>query len=48
MSQVAQTMAVDRTKPIKSWPLEVRKMPQNSSSHLCDQLDSALNSATQL
>lgn len=42
MSQVPQSVVVDSRKPIKSWPAEVRKMPPDSSSSLCNQLDFAL------
>lgn len=47
MSQVPQSVVVDSRKPIKSWPAEVRKMPSDSSSFLCNQLDSALRIYTQ-
>lgn len=47
MSQVSQSMVIDSTKLIKSQPLEVRKMPPDSSSSLCNQLDSVLRNYRQ-
>jgi len=48
MSRVTQSIVVDSTKPNKSWPLAVRKMPPDRSSSLCNQLDSALRIYRQL